>query len=211
MVRYSEKKTKQYFSEKKVNKDAQRKQQAQHSHITSAISKPAAKEENELNLDDIEQFRFTRSQARELRVVEPASSQDRKKNRFLAPTRSKKEAGSDYKYISQNENTRSKQDKLNELLAIQSGGVRRSGRNLHKQRQVMDDDVFSPSRLVLELLSCATVRWRRPTKAATNGWRGRGRRGWSGCSSLHNLPSPTQSRGCWTQGINTIMCISPNS
>ena len=145
VVRYSEKKTKQHFLEKRANKDANRKHHQHQNHFVNTFSKAAVKDDDPINLNEIEQSRFTRSQARELRDVEPISVKEKDSSKYLAPTQSKKASESEYKYISQNETTRSKQDKLNELVATHNGNIRRSGRNLHKSRQLADDEVHSLS------------------------------------------------------------------
>ena len=145
VTKYCAKKSKQYFG----NGDKKPKALQQRPAVSFA-PKPETKNELPIALEEIDQFRFTRSQAKELREGDNShkTTVKSKENKYLAPTRRKsdsvpeKEEKSGYKYVSQNEKTRSKQEKLDELLAIQESGVRRSERNMFKRKMVIEDDVI---------------------------------------------------------------------
>lgn len=154
VVKYSAKKTKQYFSEGRMNRDAQRKQQHHQKEQTmKAETIKSDAHSDAIRLEDIDQFRFTRSQAKGLREADRPTQKQKIKNKYIAPTRRKivdededenenqDNQRSEYNYISQNEKTRSKQDKLNELIAMQDGSTRRSERNLNKKKKNSDEDV----------------------------------------------------------------------
>lgn len=116
----------------------------------NAAPKNEPKNDPQINLDEIDQFRFTRSQARELRDGEKTKTLIKSKSKYLAPTRRKESGPSggterpEYKYMSSNANTRSKQEKLNELAGVVPEGVRRSGRNINRAKMIIRDDVACP-------------------------------------------------------------------
>ena len=142
VITYSAKKTRQYFSNGEGPKREYKTQPT-----TSTITKTNTKDEFQLNLDEIDQFRFTRSQARNLIDQETKKIKVRRKDKHLRATRSpsssKRKENIEYNYMNQHERNRIKNDKLNELAAARESKVRRSERNLSRKRINLREDVYT--------------------------------------------------------------------
>lgn len=139
VTKYCAKKSKQYFGAEKKPKPQ-----------SAVIPQKTEKVELPISLDEIDKFRFTRSQARELATGETKSKPNQPSKKSAQndsegdededEEEEEEEDRIERKRKSQNEKTRKQQEKLDELIAIQESGVRRSGRNSNRRKMIIEED-----------------------------------------------------------------------
>lgn len=138
VTKYCAKKSKQYFGAEKKPKPQ-----------SAVIPQKTEKVELPISLDEIDKFRFTRSQARELATGETKSKPNQPSKKSAQndsegdedeDEEEEEEDRIERKRKSQNEKTRKQQEKLDELIAIQESGVRRSGRNSNRRKMIIEED-----------------------------------------------------------------------
>mgnify|MGYP000857495524 CR=1 FL=1 len=140
VIKYSASKTKRYFSNKENRREAREQP------TTSTAKKTDTKPEYQLKLEEIEQFRFTRAQAKALIEQKTNKVKVMRKDKHSVSTRSQTsdrlKESADFKYLNQNEKNRVKQDKLNQLVSARESKVRRSQRTLSKRRVNLAESVY---------------------------------------------------------------------